>query len=183
MLLNNIYNTDCIEFMKTLSDCSVDLIVTDPPYLMNFKSRTKNKESKFAKEILNDDVKSKNLIIDYIKECYRVLKDNTACYMFCNANHIEFFKTELSKYFNIKNIIVWVKNNHTCGDCLAAYGKQYEFIIYCNKGRCPIRGKRIRDVWFFDKVAGKKQLHQNQKPLDLIEQCIVKSSDEGGGRV
>jgi site-specific DNA-methyltransferase (adenine-specific) len=33
-------------------------------------------------------------------------------------------------------------------------------------------------VWEFDRVSGKRQLHQNQKPLDLVEQIIKKSSNE-----
>lgn len=182
MLFNNIYNVDCIEFMQTLPDCSVDLIVTDPPYLMKYKTRKRrDKEHKFCNEILGDNDES--LISDYIKECYRILKDNSACYMFCNSNKVEFFKTELSKYFNIKNIIVWVKNNHTAGDLVAQFGKKYEFIFYVNKGRCPIRGGRLTDVWEFDKVSNAELIHQNQKPIDLIKQCILKSSDEGGARV
>nr|WP_278278069.1 site-specific DNA-methyltransferase [Anaerofustis stercorihominis] len=36
----------------------------------------------------------------------------------------------------------------------------------------------MTDVWFYDRVSGKKQLHQNQKPLSLIEQCILKHSDK-----
>ena len=28
----NIYNQDCLEVFRTISDSSVDLIVTDPPY-------------------------------------------------------------------------------------------------------------------------------------------------------
>lgn len=80
--------------------------------------------------------------------------------------------------FKIKNIIVWVKNNWTAGDTKAAFGKQYEFIILANKGRKFFNGKRLTDVWFYDRVSGKKQLHQNQKPLSLIEQCILKHSDK-----
>ena len=33
-------------------------------------------------------------------------------------------------------------------------------------------------MWMFDKISGKKQLHQNQKPVDLLKQCILKHSDE-----
>ena len=39
-------------------------------------------------------------------------------------------------------------------------------------------GKRITDVWMFDRISGKKQLHQNQKPVDLLKQCILKHSDK-----
>jgi len=30
--MNEIFNVDCVEFMSTLQDGSVDLVVTDPPY-------------------------------------------------------------------------------------------------------------------------------------------------------
>ena len=169
---------DCLELMKQLPDKSIDLIVTDPPYLMGYKtSYRKDKSHKFCTEITGDD--DKELIKNYISECYRVMKENTAMYMFCNFNKVEFFKSELEKYFNIKNMIVWVKNNWTAGDLKAAYGKQYELIFFVNKGRCEIRGKRLTDVWEFSRVAGHNLLHQNQKPVELITQCIEKSSDEG----
>jgi site-specific DNA-methyltransferase (adenine-specific) len=176
--LNKIYNMDCLEGMKYIEDESIDLIVTDPPYLMNYKTNyRKIKNHKFCKTILNDN--NPNLISKYIKECHRILKNNSAMYIFCNQNKIDFFKQELEKYFKIKNLIVWIKNNWTAGDLKAAYGKQYEFIFYVNKGRREINGKRLTDVWYFKRVAGKQQLHQNQKPLDLIKQCILKSSNEG----
>lgn len=33
-----IYNQDCLEYMKTLADKSVDLIVTDPPYDVHIRN-------------------------------------------------------------------------------------------------------------------------------------------------
>jgi site-specific DNA-methyltransferase (adenine-specific) len=177
--LNKIYNEDCIHGMQKLSEGSVDLIVTDPPYLISYKTNyRKNKKHDFCSEILNDD--NEQLIKDYIKECYRVLKDNTALYMFCSSKTIDFFKQEIENCgFKIKNIIVWVKNNWTAGDLQGQFGQQYEFIILANKGRCKFNGARLTDVWNFSRVAGKSQLHQNQKPVDLIKQCIEKHSNEG----
>lgn len=179
MELDIIYNQDCIEGMKSIPDESIDLIVTDPPYLMNYKSNhRKDKSHKFCSVINGDN--DFTLIHDYIGECFRILKNDSACYMFCNANKIDFFKTELENVgFTVKNIIIWVKNNHTAGDLVAQYGKKYEVIFYVNKGRCPIRGGRITDVWEFPKVSGKSLVHQNQKPVELIRQCIEKSSDLG----
>lgn len=37
MEVNKIYNIDVIEFMSTLPDESIDLVVTDPPYLISYK--------------------------------------------------------------------------------------------------------------------------------------------------
>lgn len=47
-----------------------------------------------------------------------------------------------------------------------------------NKGRKFFNGKRLTDVWFFNRVSGKKQVHQNQKPVELLERCILKHSNE-----
>ena len=169
---------DCLELMKDMPDGSIDLIVTDPPYLIKYKTnRRKNKTHDFCSEILNDD--NYALISNYIKECYRILKDNTAMYMFCNCDRVDYFKQELEKTgFKIKNMIIWVKNNWTAGDLKAQFGKQYEIIFLVNKGRKYFNGKRITDVWNFDRVSGNKQVHQNQKPVDLLEQCILKHSKE-----
>ncbi len=177
--LNQIYNKDCIGGMKKMEDQSVDLIVTDPPYLIDYKTNhRKDKTHDFCTAIENDT--NKDLIIAYIKECYRILKDNTAMYIFCSSKTIDFFKQQVEAVgFKIKNIIVWVKNNWTAGDLKGQFGQQYEFIILANKGRALFNGKRITDVWKFNRVSGKEQLHQNQKPLDLIMQCIEKHSQPG----
>ena len=173
-----LYCDDCLNIMKQIENESIDLIVTDPPYLIKYKTnRRKNKDHDFCSEILNDN--NEQLIIDYIRECYRILKNNTAMYMFCNCDKVDFFKQELENAgFKIKNMIIWVKNNWTAGDLKAQFGKQYEIIFLVNKGRKCFNGKRITDVWMFDKISGKKQLHQNQKPVDLLKQCILKHSDE-----
>ena len=177
MELNKIYNEDCIEGMKNISDNSIDLIVTDPPYLVKYKTgRRKDNSHKFTKEILNDD--NEQLLKDYIKECHRIMKNDTAMYMFCSSNKVDFFKQELEKYFIIKNMIIWVKNNHTAGDLQSAFGRKYEIVFLVNKGRSKFNGTRLTDVWEFKRVAGKGQLHQNQKPVEMIEQCIEKHSNE-----
>ena len=177
MELNKIYNEDCLEGMKRISDNSIDLIVTDPPYLINYKTGyRKDKEHRFNEVILNDD--NEDLIKDYIKECYRILKDDSAMYMFCSSHKVDVFKVELEKYFTIKNMIIWVKNNHTAGDLESAFGRKYEILFLVNKGRMVFKGERLTDVWEFPRVSGDSQLHQNQKPIELIEQCIEKHSDE-----
>lgn len=173
-----LFNNDCLELMQRIPDKSVDLIVTDPPYLIKYKTNyRKDKEHDFCSEILNDD--NYDLIKNYINQCYRILKDDTAMYMFCNCDRVDFFKQQLEETgFKIKNMIIWVKNNWTAGDLKAQFGKQYEIIFLVNKGRKCFNGKRITDVWNFDRVAGNAQLHQNQKPVDLLEQCILKHSNE-----
>jgi len=171
-------NGDCLEEMNKLKNESIDLIVTDPPYLIKYKTNyRKNKSHDFCSTIKNDD--NEQLITDYINECYRILKNNTAMYMFCSSKKIDIFKQLLENAgFNIKNQIIWVKNNWTAGDLTAQFGQQYEVIFLINKGRKLFNGKRLTDVWNYNRIAGKKQLHQNQKPVDLLKTCIEYHSNE-----
>jgi site-specific DNA-methyltransferase (adenine-specific) len=176
--LNKIYCGDCLELMKEIPDKSIDLVLTDPPYLINYFTNYRgNKTHDFCTPIEGDS--DPQLIIDCAKEFKRVLKDNTAAYIFCNQDKIDFFKQTFEQQLNLKNIIIWVKNNWTAGDLLAQYGKQYEMILYLNKGRAIINGERYPDVWFFNRVCGDEQLHQNQKPVGLLERMILSHSNKG----
>jgi site-specific DNA-methyltransferase (adenine-specific) len=170
---------DCLIEMQNIESGSVDMILTDPPYLISYKTNyRKNKQHDFCTEIHGDSDYS--LIEKYIEDCYRVLKNDAAMYMFCSSKTIDFFKQEIEKYLKIKNIIVWVKNNWTAGDLKGQFGQQYEFLILAVKGKPKINGYRWSDVWEFNRVSGKNQLHQNQKPIDLLERCINSHCIENG---
>jgi len=166
-----LYCGDCLNIMKHFLKESIDLIVTDPPYLINYKTNhRKNKNHQFCKPIKNDD--NYKLITEFIKYSYAILKNNKAFYCFTSWKTIDFFKQEIEKYYKLKNQIIWVKNNWTAGDLKAQYGQQYEIIMYANKGRAFFNGRRDADVWSFNRVNGKKQKHQNEKPLELIEYIL-----------
>lgn len=171
---------DCLELMKNIPDKSVDMVLTDPPYLCDYSRH--DSKNRFSKKIANDENNSANegMIVSYLQECFRIMKDNTAVYCFCNYKKIDFFKQQIEKAgFNLKNIIIWDKQRNGMGDLSTTFGYSYEFIVFASKGQPKIRGKRISDVWQFARVKPKEQTHQNQKPIDLLKQAIEKSSDEG----
>lgn len=162
---------DCLELMKDISDKSIDMILTDPPYGMNFQShRRKN----IYEKIKNDE--NLDFLDDFFKECNRVLKKDSALYVFCSWHNVDEFKKQFEKYFKLKNILVWVKNNHGSGDLQASYAPKYEFILYGNKGRRKFENGRKEDVLFYNKT--KNELHPTQKPVDLLEFLINNSSIE-----
>lgn len=166
-----LYNGDCLELMKNIPDGSVNLVLTDPPYGMNFQSH--RRKEVYAK-IKNDT--SLEWIDGYFAECSRILKDDTAIYCFCSWHNVDIFKKAFEKYFKLKNIIVWVKNNHGSGDLKASYAPKHEFILYGNKGRRTFYGKRMEDVIFANKT--KNENHPTEKPIDLLEQFINNSTEK-----
>lgn len=175
--LNRIYQMDCVEGMKLIPDESVELVVTDPPYLMNYRSNRRVKQEKF--DYIQNDKDSHELIQSFLSECFRVMKNDTAIYMFCSWHHVDFFKQEFEKHFKLKNIIVWNKNNHGSGDLKGAYAPKHEFILYGHKGRALFKEKRIPDVIDCAKISSPKLTHPTEKPQDLLEIFIKNNSDEG----
>ena len=172
-----LYQGDCLEIMGGIKDKSVDLIVTDPPYLMDYQSNRRKKEDRFDK--IKNDKGNYMLIQDYLEECHRIMKDNTAIYCFCSWHNIDFFKNEFEKHFKLKNILVWNKNNHGTGDLKGSYAPKHEFILFGHKGRTLLREKRIADVIDCPKISSNKLTHPTEKPQDLLEIFIKQSSDVG----
>lgn len=170
--VNKIICGDCLEVMKEMPDKSVDLVLTDPPYGMSYQSSWRTEKHD---KIENDD--SLDWFPDFIKECYRVLKDNSHCYLFCNDYSITDFRKQAEQAgFNPKRTLVWVKNNHTSGDLYGDYGNKTEFIVFLEKGRKHLNGKRECNVIYCDRDL--TELHPTKKPEKLIGYLALKSSNE-----
>lgn len=168
-----LYNGDCLEIMDKLIEegAKVDCILTDPPYGMNFKSN-------YRKEKYNSIANDNNLdfIKNYFSRCYTLLKEDTHIYCFCSWHNIDKFKMEFEKYFKLKNIIVWEKNNTSMGDLKGSYAPKHEFILYGHKGRRLRDGFRYADIIKANRTNNK--LHPTQKPVDLLEIFIKQSTDK-----
>ena len=164
-------NGDCLELMKDIPDGSADLVLTDPPYGIGFKS---NHRKEKYNEIRND--KSLEWLERYISECCRVLKNNSAIYCFCSWHNVDVFKQAIEKKFKIKNILIWEKNNTSMGDLKGSYAPKYEMIIFAHKGRKLLNGFRYADIIKAKRTGNKN--HPTEKPVDLLETFIKNSSGE-----
>lgn len=181
--LNKVHNISCLDGMKMMVDCSVDLIVTDPPYKTITGGRNNGKNHKRPKGVLHEnnglfkhqtDIKTD----DWIGELYRVLKDGSQCYIFTNTINLEEMLTKARKVgFQLHNVLVWEKNNCTPSQW---YMKNCEYVLFLRKGKAKwinnIGGSKT--VHKFNNIVGKK-LHPTQKPVDLLKFYIENSSNEG----
>lgn len=181
--LNRIYQLDVLDGLKLIPNNSVDLVICDPPYGIDFNSnRRKNSTLKTTKGIAND--KDNTLFLEeVIDELNRVLKDNSHIYWFTRWDKVSEQKPLLDKHFKVKNSLIWMKNNWSMGDLFGAYAGQYENILFAQKGRKLLNEvdgtKRHPDILQYDRVPPSELLHSHQKPLDLLEFIIKKSSQEG----
>src|SRR5580693_7969710 len=110
-------NMDWRDYLPTLEPQSVDLLLTDLPYGMNFQSGARTEQ---YDKIVGDD----NLawLPTWIAAIRRVMKPDSHMYIFCSWHKIERFKIELQKYYEIKNILVWHKAGGGMGDLKGGYG-------------------------------------------------------------
>lgn len=181
MELDIIYNQDCMEGMKSIPDESVDLIVTDPPYKLVQGGCTNNAvtlRGSNNENLKKGTVFNKNMVSfsEWVPEIYRVLKNNTHCYIMCNDRNLKELLTVCEKSnFKLLNILVWGKSKHSPN---RYYLKNCEFIVMLRKGRAKnINNMGDTQLLAIDNVDNK--LHPSEKPKRLIEKLVLNSSNEG----
>lgn len=186
--LNRIYQRDCIEGMRMIPDNSINLIIADPPYGIEYysnwsKDTVYRSKVKTVNGIKNDGIENSEFLAEVLTEINRVLKPNSHMYWFTRWDRIMLQQPLIERYFKVKNALVWMKNNWSMGDLTGSYAGQYESIIFAQKGRRvlnEVNGKRRHtDILQFDRIPANKLRHSHEKPEPLIEFLIRKSSEEG----
>jgi DNA modification methylase len=86
MFTNKIIHGDCTKVMKAMPSESIDLIVTDPPYLANYTSRD-------GKSFLNDNPRDSWWVKPAYAEMYRLLKPGGFLISFYGLYQVDKFMT------------------------------------------------------------------------------------------
>jgi len=110
--LNKIYNTNCIEGMKSIPDKKIDLIITDPPFAINFKAskqnynRTKSRVIEGYNEIKPEDYYK--FTSQWMSQSFRILKESGSMYVFSGWNNLKDILMALDDIgFTTVNHIIW----------------------------------------------------------------------------
>lgn len=173
--LNKIYQGDCLEIMRGWPDACVDLVVTDPPYGINYQSNMRVASEKFDK-IKNDESKDH---LDFFREMARLLRDDSVVVSFCSWKNVADEYAQMGQFFDIKNVVVWDKGGGGIGDLSHSLSTDYELAIVGHKGAAKLRGKREGSVWNIGKVNPSSMVHPTEKPENLMGKFILQFSDEG----
>jgi len=192
-----IYNSDCLDMFKNMGNNSVDLIITDPPYGVEFAN---NKEYDDSKETVFNQYEL------WLKEMHRVLKEESHIYIFIPTLEIDRWVSKVKEIFKFNNLLAFQTHN-TNRYLKNNFGFDLQLVIYASKGKA----KRLNKVdwiptsesWLKDKRnkvknpytykypsfikyikaneknnAFKKSFHGNIKNLELIKKFILLSSNE-----
>ena len=165
---------DSRQVLKTLDKKSFDLLLSDPPYGMDFKSGWNTKD-KIQNDKIEDTVK---LFEEVLKESVPLLKDDAHFYLFGNINYMNEIKPIIENYLTLKNVLIWDRQIIGMGD-LKTYGNSYDIVYFgYNKKWKDLNGTRDRDILNFQRVDPAMNIHPTEKPLDMLQYLIKKSSNE-----
>lgn len=156
---NTILHGDCIETMRQMPAESVDFILTDPPYLVNYRDRN-------GRSIDNDA--NSDWLKPAMAEAYRLLKPNRVAIMFYGWTRTDaFFEAWREAGFRPVGHLVFRK----------AYSSKSRFLSYCHeqayllaKHRPPLPKCPLSDV--IEMPYSGNKLHPTQKPVAALVPLI-----------
>jgi len=190
---------DCLDVMKKIPNESIDLIITDPPYKTTPYGSAGNSGGMFRQSMTKKGMIFAFNDIDckyYAPEFYRVLKDGSHCYVMTNHVNLihmlstftdlrtdEEIESGVKPYgFHFIKSLIWDKGNKIMG---RFYMSQFEYILFFRKGK----GVQINNCGTSDilSIPNKKQkgedgknLHDTEKPVELMKILVENSSKENG---
>lgn len=156
---NQILHGDCNELLRSVSGESVDLVVTDPPYGVQYRDRD-------GRSVANDDCLGN--VLGAFSQIYRVMRPDRVCISFYGWNKVDaFFAAWRRAGFYPVGHIVWVKSYASNCRFLEA---RHEQAYVLAKGRPSPPAKPIADVckWHY---SGNR-VHPTQKAVGILKPLI-----------
>jgi len=166
-----LYRGDCLEILPTLEAGSVDAVVTDPPYGVNYDGGAMNVRKR--EKLAGDGNASLYGLV--LPEVFRVA--NGPCYIWhAGTQCATVARAVIDAGGEIRAQLVWYKTNASFGAYMAHYKQDCEFCLYV----APRPGVSMRwigpsnerAVWHGPRVP-RCNYHPTQKPVWLMAKAIA----------
>lgn len=181
MEFNKVYLGDCLELLDNLEDKSIDCIICDPPYNIDYEGNDWDTDFNIKK---------------VIELCSKKIKENGNIILFQGWSNVCETKQIMDKYWNIQNWIIWDRikgrgaNNNVvstredilwyCNGNSPTFNKMYSNIPKKTGGLGTKNGQENRalsNVWYdispIVPWSEERNEHPTQKPLELMERIVA----------
>jgi site-specific DNA-methyltransferase (adenine-specific) len=184
----DLYNLDCLEFLKKIPDNSVDLVLTDPPYLISRKTgflASKGEKTierfKMSYEFGEWDEKQLDLK-SILSEIHRILKPTGTSIIFYDLWKIQELKEEYeaNKFKQIR-FLEWVKTNPVPINSKINYltNAREVAVLAIKKSKPTFNSEYDNGIYSYPIYHGKDRFHPTQKSVDLFSDLVKKHSNIG----
>jgi len=174
-----IYCGDCLEILPLLPEGSVDLVVTDPPYGIQYQSNWASKTGNMKDRIRNDKMQNwLNLADNLFPLLESISAEDSEWYVFCGGGgtpslaYLWLCLDELRRA-KVKNLLVWDKEYPGMG---WDWRFQYETIFQCQTGdglNNNMNGSKRSNILRCKNIIPQKGHHPTEKPVPLILQILI----------
>ncbi len=200
---NRIYNMDCVEGMRAMPADIVDLVITDPPFAIEFGpqrsnyNRTPSRVLSGYREIKADEYLEFTLA--WMAQVFRVLKESGSAFVFSGWNNLKDILIAADELgFTTVNHIIWkyqfgvvckrrfVTSHYHCL-YLCKNDAKRKFFLNARFGQDArsddggsLRYRDLEDVW----VIKREYWHGDTKtptklPSEIIEKILAYTSERG----
>ena len=175
--INEVYQGDCLQLMKRIPEKTVDFVLTDPPYGIDFRSFRLSKREDGGR-IANDSFEDwKRMLPGMFSEFKRVLTATGCCACFNGGGNkslnTSIFIMEAVKYFHLEQVLVWRKNMGLGW----RYRPAYETIVVLSNGEnrynfYDTSRKCVNVIEGINQIIPKAGDHPTPKPVRLLRRLL-----------
>lgn len=165
---------DCLELLKDIPDGSVDMVLTDPPYMINTKSTGAGKLNPWG-----DYCNAAFWYAEWMRQARRILKDTGCLWSFLNwRSFVTFQKAACDIGWPIESVLVWDK-------CWIGPGgskglrPSYELVALWAMPDFKLENRGLYDIQRFKWSSIKPHGHPAEKPEALMEWIVSEATKQG----
>lgn len=186
-------STSVDDVQRLMDEEKADLLWTDPPYGVSYTEKNEYLNSLGAGHRLTKAIENDSKTPEEMNEFWFTVLSNAFLSMTEKSSYyiaspqggdlmmMMMMMSIIKAGFQLKHMLIWVKNNHVLGRC--DYHYRHEPILYGWKqeGTHEFFGNGLKktSVWDFPKPL-KNDLHPTMKPVELVEESILNSTKKDG---